>query len=331
MKNDTRQQGMALIAALGALVIFTLLIGMAVALSQLQRFTVATSTQLGESVYRNESALNRTIWLLLNDRLQYPDRSLKPKSDALLESERFQADGLPRVFELDGTPVEVIIRDMNRGLNLAGANPAAAFAHLTARLERNPERRRELDSFRDKLLDYVDSDELLRPEGWERGDYEAAGAAPLPRNGPLQFREEVLWIPGAEPLIRPDGNGILSDLNLIPPRGLPFAAGKPHFFSVSPELIAEKCDFTDRELEIVTACRRRIAAREIAAEEAFAPYPLFYETLKKNFAFAESPCYTVEIRIAPETQLPGRALSASFRATLGSGEEAIQFYQYLLQ
>lgn len=72
-----RERGVALISVLGMLATFMLLTAVIVALSQTQRYTVATSTQLGDSIYRNESAINRTIWLLMNDRAVFPDRSLK--------------------------------------------------------------------------------------------------------------------------------------------------------------------------------------------------------------------------------------------------------------
>ena len=128
-----RERGVALISVLGMLATFMLLIAVIVALSQTQRYTVATSTQLGDSIYRNESAINRTIWLLMNDRAVFPDRSLKKASEQLLRRERFQADGMPHLFLVDDIEVEVIIRDMNSGITLSGYNPAAAFNFLTTR------------------------------------------------------------------------------------------------------------------------------------------------------------------------------------------------------
>lgn len=325
MKNE---HGMALISALGTLTILMLLVGMVVALSQTQRFTVATSTQLGDSVYHNESALNRTIWLLMYDKSQYPDRALKPKNDALLDRERFQSDGVPHDFQVNGVLLEVTIRDMNCGLSVAGVNPAAAFTHLSARTDRDSELQRNLNPFKDRLMDYVDSDELLRPNGLERADYEAMGKTPLPRNAPMQFREELLWIPGAEFFAKPDESGRLTDLNIIPPRGMQFASGRPHFFSTSSRLIQEKCDFTDRELEIVENIRSRVTKREVNTDDAFLHYPLLYENLKKQFSFTESPFHTISVKTSPEGGIPGRGLSASLRVNSALGEQNIQFYEY---
>lgn len=325
-----RERGVVLISVLGMLATFMLLIAVIVALSQTQRYTVATSTQLGDSIYRNESAINRTIWLLMNDRAVFPDRSLKKASEQLLRRERFQADGMPHLFLVDDIEVEVTIRDMNSGITLSGYNPAAAFNFLTTRLNDNPTLKQFFDPFKDRLMDYTDSDELLRPSGMERADYESLKLQPLPRNAPMQFREELLWIPGAEYFIKPNLSGRLADINLIPPRGLRFAAGRPHFFSASVELIQEKCDFTDRELETIKELRRQIVIGEYSIDEAFSHYPLWYEILKKQFTFTESSYYTFEAKISPQEKMPSRRLFISLRVTSALGEQNIQFYEWIV-
>lgn len=327
-KKNSTERGIALVAVLGILFLLTLLVASLVAISQTQRFTVATSTQLGDSVYREESAVNRTIWLLMNDRGTFSDRGLKTKSEQVLNRERFQADGIPHRFEVDGIPVEVTIRDMNAGVNASGYNPAAAFSYLEDRFARDAQLRQRAEAFRNRLMDYVDSDDLLRNDSLERADYEFRGWAPLPRNGTLQFREELLWIPGGESFIEPDENGELFDIVPIPPRGLRFAAGRPHFFSASLKLIQEKCDLTDNELEIVRERRNRIAAREINAEEAFSHDPLIWEKLKKQFSFSESSYYTLKAKLAPEAGLPGRTLSVSLQVGTSPGKPAIQFFDW---
>ena len=326
----SHEKGIALVSVLGMLATFMLLTAVIVALSQTQRYTVSTSTQLGDSVYRSESAVNRTIWLLMNDRAVFPDRTLKKESEQLLRRERFQADGQPRFFLVDETAVEVVIRDMNAGITLSGYNPGAAFNFLTARLNDNPTLKQHFDPFRDRLMDYTDSDELLRPNGMECADYETMKLQPLPRNAPLQFREEILWIPGSEYFIRPDSGGRLTDINLIPPRGLRFTAGRPHFFSASLELIQNKCDFTDRELETIAELRQQIIAGASSIEEAFSHYPLWYETLKKQFSFTESAYYTLEAKISPQEKIPSRRLFVSLRLSSTLGEQNIQFYEWII-
>ena len=54
----------------------------------------------------------------------------------------------------------------------------------------------ELTEFLDLLGDYADVDSNRRLYGREEDDYEGPGGASLPRNGPLQFREELFWLDG---------------------------------------------------------------------------------------------------------------------------------------
>lgn len=115
---------------LGLLSVMTLLIGAAVASSQTLRFSTASITQMGNSVYYNESAMNRTIWLLMNDRTLFPDRSLKPENMQLIHRERFRADGMEHFIRSGDITLEVRIFDMNSGINISGFNPASAFSYL---------------------------------------------------------------------------------------------------------------------------------------------------------------------------------------------------------
>ncbi len=324
-----QEQGIALISVLGLLTVVMVLVAAAVAVSQTQRFSTATITQLGDSVYLNESAMNRAIWLISHDRSLFPDRAIRPGKEQLVRRDRFQADGVPRLFDVGGTPVEVRILDMNAGLNLSGVNPVSGLAYWNQKLMMDGAGRRTLDVFRNRLMDYVDSDGLLRADGMEQADYEVLGFAPLPRNSAMQFREEVLWVPGGEEFVRPEADGLLSMVNPIPPRGLQFQVGNPHFFSASPALIQDKCGFADRELTTVGVCRDRIASREVGADEAFGHEPLLYERLKKQFSLTESAFYALHIHVSPESGLPGRKLIAALRIDSSPGDNGIVFYQYL--
>lgn len=324
------EHGVALVAALGLLFLMTILVASIVATSQTQRFRVATSTQLGDSAYKNESAMNRAIWLLMNDRALFSDRAMAPESEQLIRRERFRSDGKAHTFEVDGVPVEVRIRDLNAGVNINGYNPAAAFDYLSMRLDREPVLRDKLEPFKNRLMDYVDSDDLLRINSLERADYEFQGLAPLPRNGLLQYREECLWIPGTEYFVNPDENGNLTDINLIAPRGLRFVGGRPHFYSASPKLIREKCDFTDTELAAVLKCRERIVSGEVSADEAFGSYKILYEALKKQFSLVESSLYSFEVKLSPESGLPGRTLWGGARVGSALDDKGLQFYEWKL-
>lgn len=330
MSLSREENGIALITVLSTISLMMLLVGATVAISQTQRFATATATQLSESVYLNESALNRAIWLLMADRSQFTDRELTPESEQIIPRERFRSDNQPHFFEVSGISVEIRITDMNSGINLSGYNPVSALSYWNQRAERNGNLRHKLEIFKNRLMDYVDSDELLRLNSMERADYESLGMMPLPRDVAIQFREEVLWIPGGEDFINPERDGQFKYVNLTPPRGLHFNAGAPHFFSAVPELIRHKCDFTDHELETVLECRQKILGGKSSTEEAFAHYPQFLELIKKQFSVKESPFYTITVRINPEAGIPGRTLTASLRINTSMTNNGLQFYQWQL-
>ena len=217
---------------------------------------------------------------------------------------------------------------MNRGLNLSGFNPGAAFNVWNAYFERRPEERKAFDIFKNRLMDYVDSDDLLRTDGMENADYEILRKQPLPRNAPLQYAEEILWIPGAEKFIQVSENGELPDLTPIAPRGLQFYAGRPNVFSATPQLIQRCCDFTDPELVLVTERLQKVRDGIFSITEAFYREPFLLERLKQRFSFGESSYYTFAIRIGKGTILPGRTLVVSIKLNQSLADREMQLMEW---
>lgn len=220
---------------------------------------------------------------------------------------------------------------MNRGLSLGGYNPAAAFNVFAEYFERRPDERAELDVLRARLMDYVDSDDLLRHDGLEYADYDELKKHPLPRNTPMQYPEEALWIPGADKFLIPDENGDLPDLTPIPPRGLQFNAGSPNAFSVSPEFIRRVGDFSEDEVTAILNALRRIGKGELSTEDAFAREPILLEKLKRRVSFSESSCYTFRIRVSPGSGFPSRHLVFSVRLGQSIPDNGIQFVEWKIK
>lgn len=331
MTDRENESGVALISVLCLLTLFALLVGTLVAMSQTLRLSSATSDQLAKSVYRTESAANRALWLLIQDRRTFINRTVTSNADQLIVRERFRADGAAHTFEVDGMPVELIITDMNRGLSLTGYNPAAAFNVFAGYFERRPKERTDLDVLRARLMDYVDSDDLLRRDGLEFADYDELKKHPLPRNTPMQYPEEALWIPGAEKFLIPDGNGELPDLTPIPPRGLQFNAGTPNAFSVSPEFIRRAGDFSEDEVSRVFMALQRVRKGELSVEDAFAREPILLEKLKRKVSFNESSCYTFKVGMAPDSGIPSRHLVFSVRIGQTIPDNGIQFIEWKIK
>lgn len=91
--------------------------------------------------------------------------------------------------------------------------------------------RKELEILGDRLQDYVDSDSLLKLNGMEKPEYLQQNLINLPRNRSMQYREEVLLIPGSETFFKPDGSGRLSSVRLIAPKGVSPIGGRPSLYS----------------------------------------------------------------------------------------------------
>jgi general secretion pathway protein K len=140
-----------------------------------------------EAVLKARSAFDTALYLLLNGEMTRSEiiingmdsiTSIKSiplngKEIALADDihARFQdTSGEISLFNIDRTVLERLIR--NSGLS---DNPSVPV---------------------DSLLDWVDTDEYSRLNGAEKSYYEAEGNSSIPRNYPLQYAEEILFIRG---------------------------------------------------------------------------------------------------------------------------------------
>ncbi len=99
---------------------------------------------------------------------------------------------------LTGDPVglpgntEVSIRDGSSFVTLQPEN-----ADVLRRLVANAAGKDPAE-FIDSYLDWIDTDSLVRLNGAEQGYYRTIGATVMPRNGPIQYKEELLFIRGMD-------------------------------------------------------------------------------------------------------------------------------------
>lgn len=323
--QPTNQAGVALIAVLGVLSLLALLTATVAAVSQTQRLRTATLTGGAASVYADESAAKLAIWLLMSDKAQFSDRTLNGKVETDLAVERYLADGRPHELELNGRKYTVRIYDMFSGITVSGANPENAFGYLSRRYADDPARLDKLETFKNRLADYVDADDLIRLNSMERTDYDGRGMRPLPRNGAMQYREELLWIPGGEEFILGDGKGVLSMINPIPEPGGYLPGGKPNLLCAPPELIRDKCDLTPSEVEIVKEGVRQIKDDGVTFDDAFMQYAGMRERLKQEFSLTESGTYTIMVSPAESA---GRTLIITLPVSANLPPEKIKFLQH---
>lgn len=308
MRNHP-ENGVALVSVLGILSLVFLLAATIVAVSQTMRLRSATGGRLGDSVYHCESAVNTAVWLVMNDRRTYPERGLSGSGDSPTGAERYRADGREYVLTLNGVDCSVRIADMYSGVNLAGRNATTAFKFLDEALALEPERRRDMDVFRDRLLDYLDADDNLHLHGMEKYDYAEMGLEPLPRNASMQYREEVLWIPGGGKFINPDADGVLRYVSVIPPRGVTAASPRPSLFGAPLAYVREKAQLNETETLETAAALTRLRKEGLSLEEAFLHNQALLVKLQGEFSITESGFYSITARCAGVS----RTLNVSLR------------------
>ncbi|MFA4943210.1 MAG: hypothetical protein WC789_00740 [Lentisphaeria bacterium] len=324
-----------MIIVLAILALAALLAGATVSESQLAAGMAHTANDQERAAWLAESAVNRTQWLLLQDITAYPDRTLdQPTTPTGLDSrERFRADGVAHRFPRADGDCTVTITDMASGwdLNLAAAG-TAGLQTLGDLFSREPARREAFTDLLDKIQDYSDTDDLVRRHGLEREDYARAGQAPLPRNAQPQFREELLWIPGAADFFPADpGSGRLPELRLVPPPGLarPAPSLRPSFFTATERLLRARLGLDETAAKTVLDARRRWQEEAIPLESSLDAS--LRSRLRQEFLFRESGYYTVTATATAGEGRPGRTLVASFRADRTMASPFLRYHEWQWQ
>lgn len=108
---------------------------------------------------------------------------------------RWSIDGTPRRLTFDGIELTIVVEDERGKVPLNRAAPdvlrrllAGAGVPETAK-----------NSLSDALLDWIDSDDAMRPEGAEAKQYRALGSDIIPRNGKVRSVDELLHVRGMTP------------------------------------------------------------------------------------------------------------------------------------
>ena len=300
---------MALVMVLGVIVVLELMALHLVVISEvtaLEAKVVADRTQLK---YAAESGVDRAYWMLLQN-LSEP--SVESSETSLSESDlddlsSWKTDARPHELEAMGFRVQVTLSDASAGLDVSGKNPRANLESLLITGEPDQEVE-SVQEFLDVLTDYVDARNGRSLHGKEQEDYEDDGVLAFPRDGPLQFREEMFWIDGLQESLP----GVVLDrrfFQIVPPEGLEFttsssrsrrtstsssSGSKPSFLSSSLSLIQFLVDLDEAEMELVIEARQRWLADGISVEETLASVPDLLARIESKFEFeTESSVVTI--------------------------------------
>ncbi len=306
--NGHDEQGSALIMVLSVLAVLTVMIAHVTVFSEILGLESKVVVERSRLRYRAESGIERGFWLHLQDRRRQTSRFMGAGVGVeQVAGERWQADGRGHRLAYGEDLVEVRILDANSGIDISGVNPDRALRQLLPTTSSSPAGGAAsaaalvvVNRFFDVLLDYVDRGDAVRLAGKEAPGYAAEGYPGMPRNGPLQYRSELLWLEGVEALAEMMAGGgenavaaLLGCIRPIPPRGREFRQNlKPSFFSSSPLLLQRLARLDDEELEWVLGVRRSWQAGDL--EELTFPEPGLEGRLRAQFSFQESAVVVIQ-------------------------------------
>jgi hypothetical protein len=241
---------------------------------------------------------------LLWDRRRYPDRTLGADQTAARENdgvEPWLMDGRTHSWDGPDGTVAVTVVDANRGLDVSGAT-AEQTLRAALMVSNDHDRQLAVDEFLDIFADYLDADSFRRLHGKEEDGYADDGWPDLPRNGPLQFREELFWLDGlAAALTAARGDEASADLppvrpseddfRVIPPPGSSFPRGRNGAFPPSQEELQRYFPEAKDQARL-----REGFARWLGGEALDQAVPVdLLGQLQQHFSFQESGVATITV------------------------------------
>lgn len=281
-KNADRESGMALLMVMGVLSACMLLISHIMLVSSViskESYMISTKGLLR---YQAESAAETAFWMHLTDRRLYSNRTLgQGETDALRENSDFgcwMLDGRPHPFDDDR--VYVYLQSAENGLKPSSLENDLKMGYDLAD---DADHIAEIDQFVAAYKDYIDEDDLLNINGYEADDYASAGFPTLPRNAPMQFKQEFFWLPDWNYIIR-------EEICIIPPLGVTYDFGrnkKPSIFSASDASICARLNIApgSSELDSIHEALQRWKDDGTALEDSLDIDLL--TTIKSHFDFNE--------------------------------------------
>ena len=243
VRNDER--GMALLMVMGVLAACMLLVSHIMLVSQIVSKESYMVSKKGLLRYQAESAAETAFWMHLTDRRLFSNRTLgQSETDAMREDTDFEPwmlDGRPHIFDdglavvylqsgENGIKVSSLEQDLRVGLDLADD------ADLIT----------EISDFVNAYKDYADGDDIPNLNGYEAEEYLADGFPTLPRNGAMQFKQELFWLPNWSLVIQ-------DEICIIPPQGINYNFGqnkKPSIFSASDTMIRMRLNLDEDSAEL---------------------------------------------------------------------------------
>jgi general secretion pathway protein K len=173
------ERGVALVLVLWLVVLLTVIVGSHAYNAHVETRLAENRVQLAKARGAAEAGVHRGILELFNP----------------LPNERWLADGSPHSFLVEGTRVEVALRDTAGLVDLNRASPVLLRALLVV-LGLDDEAR---DTLVDLIQDWRDTDDLRRLYGAEDRDYRLAGRAFEAKDAPFDTVHELRYVMSVRP------------------------------------------------------------------------------------------------------------------------------------
>lgn len=274
------QEGVALIMVLGVLAVSMLLISHLMLVSEIIGREALVVSRKSKLRYQAESVADTSYWMHLTDKRIFNNRRLGQRQEDELRSsydfEPWMLDRRPHLFD-NGLAVSYL-SSAEDGFKITEAESLRNNIPIDDEYALN-----ELDTFLDILGDYIDTDDLHKLNGMEEEHYAAEGFPTLPRNGELEFKAEIYWLPNWR-------NVIPGEIAVLPPPGLAYPStsrnAKPSFFSASEENIKVILDLSDDEMEEIREARTAWQNDAVPLDESLSTE--LWSRVNSSFNFIES-------------------------------------------
>ena len=318
-----RSKGIALVIVLGMVFLYAVLGSMLVTAGKVAAISERVIAERANVKYSAESATAFAQWMVCTYNFNNPI----PKDERDPEEVVWGENATISNIDLnDGTIASVRILPVNRGQNIAKLATDRAKVIQTVAFD-DDELNDVLNDFFADYLDYTDRDERYSPigEGREQPDFERE---PYPRNGQMQFREEIYWIKNVDQFINFHGHYTLHEaipadsFRLIPPRdargrvpgGVDPTASKNDFWAAPMGWLIMQIPggLTAQDIEIIDECRSRGYSGSEGAENCLG-FELF-ELLNQHVAFDRQTSVVFTLDVTANTF--GGAISRRIQSTM---------------
>lgn len=330
MIDDKTQKGAALIVVLSFMILMSLIVSTIVIISQLSSRKIKIEGDRITSGYIAEGAASRLQWLMMDDKKAHPNSNALKRFDSVMNDNsgvsKYMANGSPTAVPYYDAKVTARIYDMASGLNISGGQGANSLKQLLQVYAATPDLYNEFKIFIDRFTDYVGTGFGHSIKGMTKADYNNMGLAPLPRNGQMQYRDEVLWIPGSEIFFSPDENGQLSIFDIIAPD---FYANQVNFFSASKLLIMALCSYSDQDAQYIVDGRSKWFQNSNMSLYDFIDQK-YMSILRQKFSFQDSGNYTIILNASAGDGSYEREMIISLKIGTVMQGDYNQYYEYII-